>query len=170
MRIGALLGITIAMAACAESPVAPVRSLGQSPALSTSEWERYAVPFQANMWVSCANGGAGEDVDLSGELEISVQTLEDADGGLRVQSRVRPSHVQGLGSETGVTYRGHGLTSSSESYYPDGQMSGEKYSNTVRIIGPGRGNNLHVHLVTHQRWDEQGNQVHSVEVDQLSCK
>ena len=87
-----------------------------------------------------------------------------------MQSLVRPSHVQGLGSETGVTYRGHGLTSSSESYYPDGQMSGEKYSNTVRIIGPGRGNNLHVHLVTHQRWDEQGNQVHSVEVDQLSCK
>jgi hypothetical protein len=170
MRIGALLGITIAVAACAESPVAPARALNQSPTQSTSEWERIVVPFQASMFVSCANGGTGENVDLQGELEISTHTLEGADGSVQVRSMVRPSLVQGLGSVTGVTYRGHGLTIMNENSYPDGQLAGETFLNIVRIIGSGKGNNLHVHLVTHQRWDESGNPVHSVEINQMSCK
>jgi hypothetical protein len=122
------------------------------------------------MWVSCANGGLGEAVDLDGALEISVHTLEDADGGLHVNSFVRPSQVKGLGAETAVVYRGHGLTSVSERYYPDGQLANERYVNIVRIVGQGRGNNLHIHVVVHQRWDSDGNPVHSVDVDQLSCK
>lgn len=169
MRIGALLGITLTVVGCAESPMAPARSLDPSPSLATSEWERFTVPFQASLWVSCANGGLGESVDLDGELEITVHTLEDADGGIRVNSHVQPSHVKGL-AESGVLYRGHGLTSSSERYYPDGQLATERYVNIVRVIGPGRGNNLHVHVVIHQQWDENGNPLHSVEVDQLSCK
>jgi hypothetical protein len=170
MRFGALLGVTLAITACAESPVAPTRTLAQSQSLATSEWEKLTVPFQASIWVSCANGGVGERVSLNGELEISVHTLEDADGGLRVTSHVRPSQVNGLGDETGVAYRGHGLTSSSERYYPDGQLASDRYVNIVRIVGPGRGNNLHIHVVVHQRWDSDGNAVHSVDVDQLSCK
>lgn len=170
MRIGALLGITIAVAACAESPVAPIRSLNQSPTLSTSEWERSVVPFQTSMFVSCANGGVGENVNLSGTLEISTHTLTDADGGLNVRSMVRPSQVTGLGEATGVAYRGHGLTSMHETYYPAGQSAAGSMLNIVRIIGQGKGNNLHVHLVTHQRWDENGNLGHEVEVDQFRCK
>lgn len=170
MRIGALLGITIAVAACAESPVAPVRALNHSPALATGEWERSVVPFQASMFVSCANGGTGENVDLVGELEISTHTLEGDDGSLQVRSMVRPSQVQGLGSVTGTTYRGHGLTVMNERSYADGKAAGETYINIVRIVGQGKGNNLHVHLATHQRWDESANPVHSVQVQQLSCK
>ncbi len=170
MRIGALLGITIAVAACAESPVAPARTLTHSPTLSTSEWERYAVPFQSNMFVSCANGGLGESVDLRGELEISTHTLTDADGGMSVRSMVRPAHVEAVGDDTGVKYRGHGLTSMHDTYYPAGQQAAGNMLNIVRIIGQGKGNNMHVHLVTHQRWDENGNLIHEVEVDQYSCK
>lgn len=170
MRIGALLGITLAVAACGDSPVAPVRPLDQAPTLATSEWERSTQPFEASMFVSCANGGLGEYVDLSGELEFSIHTFEDADGGLRTRTFIRPSLVRGVGTETGTAYRGVGLTSMDERYYPDGQLASEKYHNIVRLIGQGKGGNLHMHVVAHVRYDEDGTLVHEVDVDQVTCK
>ena len=170
MRIGALLGITIAVAACGDSPVAPLRTLDRAPTLASSEWERSTQPFEASMFVSCANGGLGEHVDLTGELEISIHTVEDADGATRTRTLIRPSQVRGVGTETGTAYRGVGLTSMDERYYPDGEMASEKYTNIVRLVGQGKGGNLHMHVVAHVRYDENGNVVHEVGVDQVTCK
>ena len=84
MHVGTLLGIVVGLAAHADvpSPVAPLRALDQVPALSaTSARTPQTLLFSMGLWVSCANGGLGEYVNLTGELEIQSHSVEDAKGG-----------------------------------------------------------------------------------------
>jgi hypothetical protein len=171
MRIGSLLGMTIGLVACAESPVAPLRMIEQAPSLSAAvSTEQLTLPLNKTVWVSCANGGLGEDVALTGELELRIHTTEDANGGVRVASHVRPSQVAGVGSVTGAKYRGNGGTIINEHVYPGGLPSAYKFVNNFRIIGQGPGNNLHVHIVIHQNWDENGQLTADVSLDHNDCK
>jgi hypothetical protein len=170
MRIGPLLGMAVGLVACAESPVAPLRVLDQAPPLAAvNTSERLTLPFSRTVFVACANDGLGEDVALSGELEIHLKTSEDADGGLHVLTHVRPSHVEGVGEETGATYRGHGGTIANERYYPGGLQESNKFVNIFRIIGQGPGNNLQVHMGIHQRWDANGVLTHETSIDHSEC-
>jgi len=171
MRIGPLLGMTVGLVACAEAPVAPLRVINEAPSLSAAaSSELLTLPFDNTVWVSCANDGLGEDVALTGELEIRVHTTEDANGGVRVASHVRPSHVEGVGDVTGATYRGHGGTIITEHSYPDGLPESSHFVNNFRIIGQGRGNNLQIHMVIHQKWDASGQLTLDTELDHHECK
>jgi hypothetical protein len=171
MRIGSLLGMTVVLVACAESPVAPLRVLHEGPSLTaTTSVETMTLPFSSTVWVSCANNGTGEDVDLSGELEIAIHTTEDGNGGVHVASHVRPSQVIGVGDVTGVTYRGHGGTIMNEQFYPDGLPQSYSFINNFRIIGQGKGNNLQVHMVIHQLWEADGQLSVDTDLDHTECK
>jgi hypothetical protein len=170
MRIGALLGIAVGVAACAEapSPVAP-RALDTSPALSADvSSTQTTLPFNASLWVPCANGGAGEYVALSGNVEFSTHDVLDADGGTHERKMMRPSGVSGVGATTGLHYRGTGM-----SFMSDGVSDGASaytYVNNFRIIGQGPGNNVLVHAVVHQTLNAEGAVTAEVNLSSSSCK
>jgi hypothetical protein len=171
MRIGALLGMAVAVAACGESPVAPLRTLHESPpqtAVVTEE--QLTLQIKKNVFVSCANGGAGETVQLIGQVELRTHSVEDDNGGVHFTSHARPTGVQGVGSVTGAIYRGHGATITGERYYPDGLPASERLNHIFRVIGEGRGNNFHLHAVITQTWDENGALQADVDVNVSSCK
>ena len=171
MRIGALLGIAVGVAACAESPfpVAP-RAMDQSPTLSAEVTSsQQTLPFSSTLFVACANGGAGEMVALSGELEFTSHETVDSEGGTHERRMMRPSRVTGVGATSGLTYHGTGMSFMSEGQAADGS-SVYTYVNNFRIIGQGRGNNLLMHVVVHETTNAEGETVAEVDVSNASCK
>ena len=173
MRIGAVLGIAVGVAACADPPAAPtsLRVIDQPPTVSavTSSTE-LTRPFSATLWIPCANGGVGEMVKLLGQIEIQIHTTEDENGGLHMLTHVRPSGVVGVGAASGLMYRGTGGTFQHENEDLDGYPATYSYSNIFRIIGQGRGNNLMVHLLVHQTVNANGEATADVELSSQSCK
>ena len=113
-----------------------------------------AEPFQQVVTIPCADGGAGEDVLLTGVLHILITGTLDASGSLHTTTHFQPMGVSGVGLTTGDVYRATGLTRD--------QANGlevpfeETFVNNFRIIGPGKGNNLLVQEIAHVTFDANG--------------
>ena len=171
MRVGTLLGMAVGLAACAESPVAPMRMIDQPPALSAvTSSSQSTVPFRARLWISCANDGLGETVQLAGFVEIHSHTTEDGSGGMHMSTHVRPAGVVGVGELTGAVYRGTGGTFEAEGWAAGGFPYVYSFGNNFRIIGQGPGNNLTVHLTVHQTIHENGELTAEVDLSNAECK
>lgn len=172
MRIGTLLGITIGVVACGESPspLSPLPPPLQPPtvAAATSSTE-LVQPFNANLWIACAGGG-GEYVALTGQVEVTSHTTEDENGGIHVLGHARPAGVIGIGAASGRTYRGTGGTVQSEHYLPSGEMRSWTFVNNFRIIGQGPSNNVLVHMTIHQTYNANGELTADVDVSSHECK
>ena len=157
------------LVACTESTTAPVL-LSDAPllALKTSS-SSTLVPFQMPAWVGCANDGAGETVDLEGQLRFVTFTATDARGGTTEKTHVQPWGVWGVGRVTGDRYKGVGMTQEQIYDVPTGE-SRYSFVNNFRLIGKGPGNNLHIHSVTHMSTDDNGVMVAAVDVESTECK
>jgi hypothetical protein len=109
---------------------------------ATSVTTSSVIPIAFVQFVSCANGGTGEEVLLNGNLHDLFHVTLDANGGFHLTVLDNPQGVTGTGLTTGDTYRGTGVTQSTFS----GTVGFEEtFVNNFRIIGPGSGNNLLVH-------------------------
>ena len=172
MRVGTLLGIAVGLMACAEStPVAPLRVLDQPPALAAADGATHtSQPFSASLFISCANGGQGETVDLSGEVEVVTHSTTDANGGVHLSMHVRPAAVTGVGATTGLTYRGTGGGLFSQFDAADGFPAVYTMINNFRIIGQGPGNNLLMHMTIHVTTNANGDQTAQVDLSSQDCK
>ena len=173
MRVGTLLGIAVGLTACAEStsPVAPLRVLDTpAPQASAASSEQLTLPLSRTIWVSCANGGVGEDVAIAGELEIRTHSVEDDNGAVHLMTHVRPSRVVGVGEVSGLKYRGTGGTFQGEIYAADGSPRVYSFVNNFRIIGQGPGNNLSMHMTVHQTWNANGDLTADVDLSHSDCK
>lgn len=173
MRVGTLLGIAVGLVACAEapSPVAPLRTLDQTPAMSaaTSSFS-LTKTYSRRVWVSCANDGAGENVNISGELVILGQSTEDGNGGMHVTTHYRPSRVTGLGQVTGLKFKGVSAALESEQYAADGSPTVYTLVDNFRLIGQGPGNNILIHRTVHQTWNANGELTADVQLSSNECK
>jgi hypothetical protein len=69
----------------------------------------YAVPFENTFFVPCANGGAGEDVMLTGFLNYTYQGTWTNDG-FRLVYHDNGEHVIGTGLSSGDSFAGSGGT------------------------------------------------------------
>ena len=58
------------------------------------------------VWVSCANGGAGEAVRVTGDLRYDMQLVRDASGVSHLNIKSNTSGLTAVGQATGTTYRG----------------------------------------------------------------
>jgi len=121
-----------------------------------------------NLWVSCANG-AGEYVQLSGELRTSITTVVDGQGGTHYRALVQPDGVRGVGQTTGLRYHGTGGTVVSEFAAADGYPYTRTIVNNFRIIGQGPGNNLLVHSTLHVTVNANGDMTSSVNMASTEC-
>jgi hypothetical protein len=127
-----------------------------------------AVPFSETFSVPCANGGAGEDVLLTGFLHVLVAAKQDGSGGLHTVVHFQPMGLAGTGLTTGDVYRATGMTG--ETVNGIDIPFEDTFVNNFRLIGPGKGNNLLVHELFHVTINTQG--VVTVEFEKLSedCK
>ena len=98
-------------------------------------------PIELTVFVPCANGGLGEDVELSGTIhDLFHVTLND--NTVHVKTHDQPQGVTGTGLVTGDKYQGTGV---SQDEFTAAVGQEETFINNFRIIGQGNGNNFLVH-------------------------
>ena len=164
MRIASLLAATVALAACAESAVAPVT---ETPAFAaTTETSSTIEPLDLIVFVDCAANGAGEDVVLRGKLHVLLHTTVSDNGIVHLRSHFQPQALAGIGATTGDRYRGVGVTQDNLTVHPDGFPVSFSFINNFRMIGQGRGNNFQIHENTHVTINANGDFV----VDRTNLK
>ena len=68
------------------------------------------IPLVATDFVSCANNGTGEIVDLTGNLHALFITNSSNSGNVTVKFHFNPQDVIAVGRTTGNIYQGTGVT------------------------------------------------------------
>jgi hypothetical protein len=108
------------------------------------------VPINQTAFVPCANGGAGETVELTGTLHTLIVVTTSDSGRITVKEHFQPQGVTGIGETTGDTYQATGVTQQTQTWDGNDDMPIEfTFVNNFRIIGHGPGNNFLVHETTH---------------------
>ena len=144
-----LLGATVALAEVTENVRIPI------------------APFFVD--VPCANGGAGETLDLQGDLHILMTSTVNGNN-VSGKFHFQPQGVSGTGSVTGDTYRATGVTQGTfKGSLQNGQYA-ETFVNNFRMIGPGPGNNFLVHELFHITINANGEVTVEHEISRVECK
>ncbi len=131
--------------------------------------ENIKVPVTLVAFIPCANDGAGEDVEFSGNLHFVFKSHIN-DNNVRSSSHAQPMGLKGVGADTGDEYKATGVTMDSFS----GSLNNGKVSfssvNNFRLIGPGPGNNLLVHFNTKFNVNANGEVTADVVNTSIDCK
>jgi hypothetical protein len=107
-----------------------------------------STPLDLSVFVPCANGGAGELVELTGNLHI-LETLTVNGNNFSLVEHFQPQGVSGTGQTTGARYQATGVTSMSQKgSFQNGQATAT-FINRFDIIGQGPGNNFTIHETEH---------------------
>lgn len=114
---------------------------------STSFTSSLVIPINIAVFVPCAVGGAGELVQLSGELHSLFHFTDDGAGGYHVMQENNPQGVSGTGLSSDDKYQGTGVTR--YDFNAGSLPFNTTYVNNFRIIGQGSGNNLLIHATFH---------------------
>ena len=127
------------------------------------------IPTEIAVFVPCANGGAGEDVLLSGNLHV-VSTFTINGNNISGKSHFQPQGISGVGAITGDKYQATGVTQDQfKSSFINGQFQ-ETTINNFRIIGQGNGNNFTIHENTHITVNANGTLTTIVDNIKDDCK
>ncbi|HYO47772.1 MAG TPA: hypothetical protein VEY33_13895, partial [Gemmatimonadota bacterium] len=111
MTTGFLAILTFTLVACSETsysegPLGPRRL---NPAAAVVSTTNFIFPVDILAFVPCADGGAGEFVELSGNLhDLTHLTINGNRFVLKVHTQ--PQGIRGVGLSTGDRYRGTGVT------------------------------------------------------------
>ena len=124
-------------------------------------------PFDTVVFVPCANGGAGEDVHLTGTIHDLFHITLDSSGGITVKTHDNPQGVTGTGLTTGATYQGTGVT---QDQFTAHVRSEETFVNNFRIVGQGPGNNYLVHENFHVTVNANGDVTATHDNFSVECK
>ncbi|WBY01184.1 hypothetical protein PE066_17220 [Ramlibacter tataouinensis] len=121
------------------------------------------------VFVPCANGGAGEVVNLSGPLHVLTSFTINGNR-IRGMNHYQPQGIAGIGQSTGDTYRAVGNTSD---YFNAASENGRfslTFLNNFRIIGLGPGNNFQLHENVHLVVAESGELTSFHDNFRVECK
>ncbi|MEY2524177.1 MAG: hypothetical protein QOJ66_2742 [Ilumatobacteraceae bacterium] len=101
-----------------------------------------------NVFVPCANGGAGEVI--AGDLQLHVLVTTTVNGNnVSGKDHFQPQGGSLVGQTTGDTYVATGATQDSFTGSFQNGRSTFTFVNNFRMIGPGPGNNFLVHETFH---------------------
>ena len=112
-------------------------------------------PIVLSFFVPCAAGGAGEIVDLSGNLHTLITETINGNNVSGVM-HFQPQSVSGTGETTGLKYQATGVTQTSfKMSFQNGQAN-MTFVNRFDVIGQGPGNNFTVHETAHITFNADG--------------
>jgi hypothetical protein len=121
------------------------------------------IPFEATQFVPCANGGAGEDIHVSGPLHELASVTLDGHGGFHTHVLFNLQGVSGVGLTTGNKYQGTGIQ---EVDFNGTVGSTFTFVNNFNLIGQGPGNNFKLREFEHFTINANGTV--TVDVDNFS--
>ena len=124
-------------------------------------------PINLSVSVPCANGGAGEVVELSGDLHDMFSYTVDSNGGVHLDVHDNPQGISGTGLTTGDRYHGTGVTRFGLNSTGPLEVT---IVNNFRVIGQGPRNNLLIHDNFHIRTDADGGVTASHDNFRVECK
>lgn len=120
-------------------------------------------------FVPCANGGAGELVDFTGDLHVLFSFTINANH-VSGKAHFQPQGVSGVGLVTGDKYQAAGVTQEHfEGNLINGQFT-DTFVNNFRLIGKGPGNNFLVHENFHVTINANGDVTAFVDNFSIDCK
>ena len=126
-------------------------------------------PIVLSQFVPCANGGAGEIVDLSGDLH-SLFTMTINGNNVSGNTHFQPQGISGTGETTGAKYQATGITTENfKGSLQNGQFI-DTFVDNFRIIGQGPGNNFLVHEVAHVTFNANGTVTVNFDTPTVDCK
>lgn len=170
------LGILILLGGLAGCDAAPTDSSstasltpGSAPALRAAAFTvSQSFPIDIVVFVDCANGGAGEFVELTGQLHDLFHVTISSGGRFVLKLHDQPQGVSGVGEISGDVYHGTGV---SQQTITSGVIgSTVTVVDNFRIIGQGTGNNLLVHDTFHVTVNANGTLTASVDNFSAECK
>jgi hypothetical protein len=127
------------------------------------------IPVDLLVFIPCANGGAGEYVELSGSLHAVTHVTVNGNN-FQVKYLDQPQGISGVGETTGDKYQATGGTQ--EQYggsFVNGQYE-DTYINNFRIIGQGPGNNYLIHENIHVTINANGEVTTYIDNFTADCK
>lgn len=133
---------------CKKETTGIVSSSQQLSAKATTFTSNEKQPVDAIVFVPCANNGAGENVELTGNLHILIHTTLNGNN-FNTKYHVQPQGISGVGLTTGIRYHGSGVTQQKIK----GSLKNEKYMetdiNNFKIVGHGVNYKIHenIHIV-----------------------
>jgi len=146
LALAAVLGLSAL--ACTQTPSGP-EALSEAPsvdgALATSE----KLQFVETNFVPCANGGTGEEVEVTVKLHVLLAQTVDASGGLHFTFHFQDAGSKGVGLVTGAVYRRVGVTRQTDNVASSGLPAEFTFVNIFDFITPGSRNNFQIHELIH---------------------
>ncbi|HYJ64423.1 MAG TPA: hypothetical protein VEV62_11805 [Parafilimonas sp.] len=127
------------------------------------------IPADLLIFIPCANGGAGEYVELSGFLHATTHVTVTGNN-FHVKYHTQPQGISGVGQTTGDKYQATGVTQ--EQYggsFVNGQYE-DTYVNNFKIIGQGTGNNYLIHESLHVTINANGTVTTLIDNFTADCK
>jgi hypothetical protein len=161
--------VAAALIGCADTATSPIAPDIEPAFAATATTSSTKIPFQLVVFVPCADDGAGEFVQLDGELHILVHTTIDDNGGIHLKSHFQPQGFGGVGLTTGDRYRGVGVTQDALTVHPGGFPATSTFVNNFRMIGQGPGNNFQVHQNVHMTVNANGDVTANVNNSSTTC-
>lgn len=148
---------------------APVEKRSGMKGPVTTFTENLVVPFSAEIFIACANNGAGDLVQFEGELHELVHVTINNNAAI-VKVHDNPQGLSAVGLNSGRKYQATGVSQRQfKASSRNGQYE-ETYVNNFRIIGQGPGNNFIVHETFHIAFNATGIQTVSVDDITVDCK
>ena len=121
------------------------------------------------VFVPCANGGAGEVISLDGPLHILI-TFTINGKNVSGKTHFQPQGLSGVGLDTGDKYQATGVTQDRfKASLQNGQFNAT-FVNNFRMIGQGPGNNFLVHENFHVTVNANGEVTADVGNFRIECK
>ena len=119
-----------------------------------------------NVWVSCANGGAGEAVRVVGDLRYDVQSVTDGSGVAHLNIKSNTSNLTAVGLTTGTVFRGL-MTERVNSRATDELNMDVRIADIIRFVAPATGDAYALLVSSHfvvedgsyVLWDQTWNEV-----------
>jgi hypothetical protein len=136
---------------------------GAASAATTSH-EDVTIPLSA---VVPATDCVGEDVQVTGELHIVTQVVEDSAGGTHVVVTLASRDLVGTGATTGTVY--HGAEGSHSAFTSRDLQNEITASFRLVLLSSGSGPNLFAYGVFHETVDPNGEVRAEVELERAGC-
>ena len=156
MRSIVLPGILAAFAALttacgAADSVAPmITSASPRREVSTSAQSATAVGQSVDqyVWLSCANGGTGETVRVTGALRYDLQSITDGSGVAHLSIKSNTSGLTAVGLTTDTFFRGF-MTERVNSRAEDELNMDVRISDIIRFVAPASGDSYSLMVTSH---------------------
>ncbi|MGH7588729.1 MAG: hypothetical protein ACRELU_09065 [Gemmatimonadota bacterium] len=170
--LSSVAALMLGLGACSEDPsrLDPTGPENLVPAAGAETFtESFQEPVDILVFIPCANGGAGEDVQLTGFFHVVVHTTIN---GNRFVSNFhfQPQGVSGEGLASGDKYQSTGVGDEKiRGSFVNGQFSSTFIVN-IGIIGQGSGNNAVLHERAHVTINANGEVTASFDNFSAECK